>query len=1049
MFQVSVNCHTRDNKKSWFAIDLGCFLVPSAYTLRHARGYGRSALRNWLLQASRDGVTWHTLLTHTDDKALSEPGSTATWPIDATTATPAPSDDSAADCAFGFRHIRIQQHGRNASGQTHYLSLSGFEIYGRVVAVCDDMGKAAIKEADARMRRERRQVRAQLKHITTGARVVRGVDWRWDEQDGVPPGEGVVTGEIHNGWIDVKWEHGVRNSYRMGAEGKFDLRLANGGEIGLAMLEGVPSLMPHGATATTTTSTTAAAVSLAPLPPVAKRSMSATAAATAATATTTSTALGAATSAADKPSNLTGRKSSSTPSLPEATEMQHKTSVACTDQAASADNLAWKQTVDTITETVLASAKSDILTGSVATATAVAGVAGCGADAGAQATDCSPHGLRELENHHDLSLINHGSSSQQQLAQPQSASAISISHLARITENLSLSGGCEDDAPAADSSSDNNKTSHIEANNKMNASQSAQSLSSATAAAASAIAAPKSFLGSIRSQSSARVTQLSCDALEVIDKMREGVDMLRNNTNNILSSSEMLSAAMAAPLPPTPPPTSQQQQQHSAHAMPQLVKIAVPPKMSASTASAAAGAGPAPPAQQLEGVDMERFRKLKPIQGLHKRYMVVGPSSTGSNVIVDVDASTASATKDRDNNSRNNLAASPLTGMTQSPITVVNVCGGGGGSESTDSMHPPSVTINNTDTSSSSSSIVTVVNPMSVSVPNLSAENANPIDTGAHSLLETIAAMARRRTSQGNASTPTPAGVFQQQLQQQQNVLVQQQQQIRQAHLQQLQLLQQELHDQHQQHHHQQQQQHHQHQHNHNLSQQQQLQHIQNSVAASLSAASALNANHAAPLAQSAAVGSAGAGAATGFFPRGPNSVSSLVKLALSSNFHSGLLSTAQSYPSLSSANAAAVGAAITAAQSIVPIGGGSSSGSTVGSTASAVAQGIATLVSGGGQTPSLNPTLTMSLTSTSSDSEQVSLEDFLESCRAPPLLSELEGDEEMDYDNDDEENEDEYEEVGVSYVCVIEPYISTNTRAYRTKTFRCRLTKVICDHSG
>lgn len=37
-----------------------------------------------------------------------------------------------------------------------------------------------------------------------------------------------------------------------------------------------------------------------------------------------------------------------------------------------------------------------------------------------------------------------------------------------------------------------------------------------------------------------------------------------------------------------------------------------------------------------------------------------------------------------------------------------------------------------------------------------------------------------------------------------------------------------------------------------------------------------------------------------------------------------------------------------------------------------------------------------MSLTSTSSDSEQVSLEDFLESCRAPTLLAEMDDDEEM-----------------------------------------------------
>lgn len=40
----------------------------------------------------------------------------------------------------GWRHIRLQQNGKNASGQTHYLSLSGFEIYGAVTGVCDDLG---------------------------------------------------------------------------------------------------------------------------------------------------------------------------------------------------------------------------------------------------------------------------------------------------------------------------------------------------------------------------------------------------------------------------------------------------------------------------------------------------------------------------------------------------------------------------------------------------------------------------------------------------------------------------------------------------------------------------------------------------------------------------------------------------------------------------------------------------------------------------------------------------------------------------------------------
>jgi E3 ubiquitin-protein ligase HECTD1 len=58
-----------------------------------------------------------------------------------------------------------------------------------------------------------------------------------------------------------------------------------------------------------------------------------------------------------------------------------------------------------------------------------------------------------------------------------------------------------------------------------------------------------------------------------------------------------------------------------------------------------------------------------------------------------------------------------------------------------------------------------------------------------------------------------------------------------------------------------------------------------------------------------------------------------------------------------------------------------------------------------------MNPSLTMSLTS--SDSEQVSLEDFLESCRPPTLLGESDDYDEMEDDNVDDENEDEYEEVG------------------------------------
>ncbi|KAG8545140.1 hypothetical protein GDO81_021357 [Engystomops pustulosus] len=197
----ALNCHTNDDKSAWFAIDLGLWIVPSAYTLRHARGYGRSALRNWVFQVSKDGQNWTTLYAHVDDCSLNEPGSTATWPLD-------PQREEKQ----GWRHIRIKQTGKNASGQTHYLSLSGFELYGNVTGVCEDqLGKAA-KEAEANLRRQRRLVRSQvLKYMVPGARVIRGIDWKWRDQDGSAQGEGTVTGDLHNG-TPPSWSSLVKNN---------------------------------------------------------------------------------------------------------------------------------------------------------------------------------------------------------------------------------------------------------------------------------------------------------------------------------------------------------------------------------------------------------------------------------------------------------------------------------------------------------------------------------------------------------------------------------------------------------------------------------------------------------------------------------------------------------------------------------------------------------------------------------------------------------------------------------------------------------------------
>nr|XP_022903495.1 E3 ubiquitin-protein ligase HERC2 isoform X1 [Onthophagus taurus] len=61
-----------------------------------------------------------------------------------------------------------------------------------------------------------------------GTKVVRGVDWKWADQDGRPPGEGKVIGTLSDdGWVRVEWANGTTNSYRMGKEGKYDLTLAS------------------------------------------------------------------------------------------------------------------------------------------------------------------------------------------------------------------------------------------------------------------------------------------------------------------------------------------------------------------------------------------------------------------------------------------------------------------------------------------------------------------------------------------------------------------------------------------------------------------------------------------------------------------------------------------------------------------------------------------------------------------------------------------------------------------------------------------------------
>ncbi|XP_069704389.1 E3 ubiquitin-protein ligase HECTD1 isoform X7 [Periplaneta americana] len=837
----ALNCHTNDDKRAWFAIDLGLWVLPSSYTLRHARGYGRSALRNWLFQVSKDGLNWTTLYTHVDDGSLNEPGSTSSWPL-----------EPSAEETQGWRHIRLQQTGKNASGQTHYLSLSGFEIYGTVTGVCEDLGKAA-KEAEANLRRQRRLLRTQvLKHLLVGARVVRGLDWKWRDQDGNPPGEGTVTGELHNGWIDVTWDHGGSNSYRMGAEGKYDLKLAAGYD----------------------TSTTSDSVAPGTSAVSGKTAVSATGKGSKNMIDVTK---GGGTSV------LTSRKSSSTPSLPDATENHAKTSVASTEQAASADNLAAKQAAEAIAESVL----------SVARAEAIVAVTGESQSSSTPAGELSVvvHALRDP--HTDLSAI----------------SSTAASDLATIVETLALgestrtSNGsssnqlrrqmsCSDDTNT--SCSGNKVSSSGNASNVEAASTKTNLLVSSSSSSSSATL-NKTLYGSSRankvqlSSTTDPHAMLSAEAVEVLDKMREGADMLRNNTNSFLSG-ELLPSTL-------------------------LVGTGQQPSSATSIGLMAATLAPS-----------------------------VRISVSGGQ-----ESSDSSVNEEKGLRIKNR----------QPPAAVV------------ESKREKECSSKEKEPSGGS---VVVSNPMSVSVPNLtSAAGTNTMETSATAgLLETFAAMARRRTlgavtsgsgSTGGSGTGSGAG----------------------------------------------------------------------------GTGSGGAGNIPSP---SCTTPSPSPSPGSSLFPRGPSSVSSLVRLALSSNFPGGLLSTAQSYPSLTTSG---------------PTGTGSC--------------GISTTAGNG---PCLSQALTMSLTSTSSDSEQVSLEvldwlpflmdllaqpegsdaslrmschachpgaacggimahsvpsaavstlpmDFLESCRAPTLLAELEDDDEMpepdDDENDDDENEDDddYEEVMVS----------------------------------
>jgi hypothetical protein len=61
-----------------------------------------------------------------------------------------------------------------------------------------------------------------VKSIDIGARVVRGKDWEWGDQDGGGLGT-IIAPDGKKGWARVQWDYGYIYTYRVGYSGKYDL----------------------------------------------------------------------------------------------------------------------------------------------------------------------------------------------------------------------------------------------------------------------------------------------------------------------------------------------------------------------------------------------------------------------------------------------------------------------------------------------------------------------------------------------------------------------------------------------------------------------------------------------------------------------------------------------------------------------------------------------------------------------------------------------------------------------------------------------------------
>lgn len=76
--------------------------------------------------------------------------------------------------------------------------------------------------------------------VQVGMRVVRGMDWKWGQQDGGEGGVGTVVELGRHGspstpdrTVVVQWDQGTRTNYRAGYQGAHDLLLYDNAQIGI------------------------------------------------------------------------------------------------------------------------------------------------------------------------------------------------------------------------------------------------------------------------------------------------------------------------------------------------------------------------------------------------------------------------------------------------------------------------------------------------------------------------------------------------------------------------------------------------------------------------------------------------------------------------------------------------------------------------------------------------------------------------------------------------------------------------------------------------